>query len=177
MKKKPTELKRLQGTLRRDRMNLREPRPPKAAAALPPRRGLPLGVRREWALLMKQVEPMSVVTVSDVAMLELVAAAADEYWRAHRIVTRKGMTYQTTNAAGSTMVRSRPEVAIQADAWRRYSAGLQQFGLSPSSRPKVEADAPRPLDDLDRFLQKRPSPSPRRGPDRFFRDDKAKADA
>lgn len=40
MRKKPTRLKEIEGTVRRDRMNLREPRPPKAAV-LVPRRGLP----------------------------------------------------------------------------------------------------------------------------------------
>jgi P27 family predicted phage terminase small subunit len=168
MRKKPTELKRLGGTLRADRINLREPKPPKVTD-LPPRRGLPLGVRREFALLMEQLAPMHVVTVSDIAMLEIVAAAADEYWRAHRVVTRRGMTYGTKTAAGSTMFRTRPEVGIMADSWRRYSAGLQQFGCSPAARPKVEADAPPPEDELDRFLAQRRTPAA--GPDRarFFK--------
>jgi len=170
MRKKPTELKRLEGTLRRDRTNLREPKPPKLAAGGAPQRRLPLGVRREFAVIVRLLEPMNVVTVSDIAMLELVAAAGDEYWRAHRVVARLGTTYETVNAAGSRMFRSRPEVAIAADAWRRYSAGLERFGLSPSSRPKVEADAPRPVDDLDAFLARRTAAGAARAPDRFFSD-------
>jgi len=170
-------MKALEGTLRRDRTNLREPKPPKAALVVP-RRGLPLGVRREFGRLVELLAPMACLTVSDVAMLELTAAAVDEYYRARVVIAGRGsLTYRTKNAAGSTMHRVRPEVAIAADAWRRASAGLQQFGLSPSSRPKVEADE-RPI----------PLPQPKatgtdgkdparfyRDPERFFRDYKGNA--
>jgi P27 family predicted phage terminase small subunit len=169
MRKKPTRLKELEGTLRRDRTNRREPRPPKAGTVAP-RHGLPLGVRREFKFLLEQLAPMNVVTVSDIAALEITAAAADEYWRNHRFLTRKGASYETVNAAGSRMARNRPEVAAAADAWRRYRAGLLDFGMTPSSRPKVEADDP-PIPDSSTFKQARAAADLARSPGRFFRSD------
>jgi len=55
-------------------------------------------------------------------------------------------------------------VAIRADAWRRARAGLQEFGLSPSSRTKVESDAAPPVPGrLTAFQGQR-----QRDPGRFF---------
>lgn len=51
-------------------------------------------------------------------------------------------TYETTTPTGSVMFRTRPEVALANDAWRRATVMLQQFGLTPASRPKVDARPP-----------------------------------
>ena len=37
MRRKPTRLKQIEGTLRRDRVNAREPKPPKTGAIMPRR--------------------------------------------------------------------------------------------------------------------------------------------
>lgn len=142
MRRKPTAAKALAGTLRRDRTNPLEPRPP--AGAPPARRRLPMAVRREYddlVQLMTTYMP-GVATLVDVVQLELTAAALAEYRKAVAVVLRRGQTYAAKTAAGAVMHRVRPEVAIAADAWRRAHAALQNLGLSPVSRPKVEGTAP-----------------------------------
>ena len=90
MRRKPTQLKVLEGNLRRDRVNPQEPTPPKASG-LRARRGLPPSVRRAYAALVALFEPMGVLTVSDPVMLELTAWALAEYERAARVVARRAM--------------------------------------------------------------------------------------
>jgi P27 family predicted phage terminase small subunit len=163
-------MKILEGTARADRMNRREPKPPKAGRVTP-RPGLPRGVQREFARLVELLRPMEVLTVSDVAALELLAGASDEYWREHRVCVMQGSTYRTKNAAGSTMYRTRPEVAIAADAWRRAAGMLQQFGLTPAARTRVEAEEPTPARRAGSMDERKTEPGVLTGPSRFFRRD------
>jgi phage terminase small subunit len=124
---------------------------------------------RKWHRLLA---PLGVLTVVDGLGLELGALALAECWRHEAVIREKGATYETTTPAGSTMIRPRPEVALAADAWRRASSMLQQFGLTPVSRARVEArppDAPDSkwlgllTDPISAFRRQRPaSPSPRR---------------
>jgi P27 family predicted phage terminase small subunit len=100
-------------------------------------------VRREYDHLVTLMRQMpGVATVVDVVQLELAAAALAEYRTAVAVVLRRGQTYECKTQAGAVMVRTRPQVAIAADAWRRAHAALQVLGLSPTSRPRVEGDAP-----------------------------------
>ena len=99
------------------------------------------------------------------------------------MIAAKGETYETTTPAGSVMIRQRPEVALAADAWRRYAAMLQRFGLDPVSRARVEMIPPvgppskwaglLGADAFDEFIQRRNRTQPPPGakdPARYFRD-------
>ena len=139
-KRLPTRLKQLRGTLRRDRTNVREPKP---LVRIPPcRRSLPASVRAMYRRLSRILAPLRVVTVADGLALELASSVLVEYETNARVVLEQGSTYEATTAAGAVMHRARPEQAIAADAWRRAATMLQQFGLTPSSRSKVEVLEP-----------------------------------
>jgi phage terminase small subunit len=168
--KLPTRMKALKGTLRGDRANAREPRPELGKPR--PSRELALDVRREFDELVRLLAPLGVLTVVDGLALELGAVALAEYWWHEAVIREKGATYETTTPAGSTMIRPRPEVPLAADAWRRASAMLREYGLTAVSRARVEAAPPdRPDsrwagllgDPIAAFRRQRPaSPSPRR---------------
>ena len=155
----PTRLKILRGTFRKDRQNLSEPTP--AAGAPAPRPGMGRQVRVWYLRLAAIVDPPRIATAADGIALELCASAIAEYHAARAVLARQGATYTTKTPTGSTMVRARPEVAIAADAWRRAAAMLRDFGLSPASRPRVNAvPAPREgnpfgrLDRVDRYFSR-----------------------
>src|SRR5262249_51212685 len=132
----PTSVKGLRGTLRRDRLNLRESRP---LVRIPVcRRSLPAPVRMMYRRLTRILAPLRVVTVADGPALELLAAALIEYETSVRVVLEQGATYEAKTESGAVMHRARPEQAIAADAWRRAVTGLGHFGLTPTSRSKVE---------------------------------------
>ena len=52
------------------------------------------------------------------------------------------------------MVRTRPEVAIRADADRRFRAYLVEFGLTPAARSKVKISDQKAKDPRARFFGK-----------------------
>ena len=141
MRRKPTAMKALAGTLRPDRVNAREPHPKVGTSR--PRPGMQPAVRVMYLYLVRLLRRMpGVMCVTDVVQVELAASALVEYRTAQAVVLEKGATYEATTEAGATMHRARPEVAIAADAWRRAHNALQCLGLSPTSRPKVEGIAP-----------------------------------
>jgi P27 family predicted phage terminase small subunit len=154
VRRKPTELKRVEGTRRADRLNNREPRPPRGVPTL--RRGAPAAVRREHAYLVNLLALMpGVATPADAVALELAAYALAEHHAAAAVVLREGATYQCQTQAGAVMYRSRPEVSVAADAWRRAHAALQTLGLSPASRPKIEVLPLAPSKSLEEFRRLR----------------------
>ncbi len=134
----PTAVKRVSGTLRRDRANLLEPRPPLDVPACPT--FLNAIGRAKWRELSEVLTEMRVMTKADASALAQVCDAWAFYRRNRAIIDRRGATFTVRTESGS-VVRPRPEVAMMQDAWRRYWTGLADFGLTPAGRPKVHAHA------------------------------------
>jgi P27 family predicted phage terminase small subunit len=140
MRRLPTATKRLRGTLRKDRLNVNEPAPPRGAPKASA--SLPSVVAAQRRNLVKVLTPMNVLTRADGPALELLAFALAEYDASARVVLEQGATYECKTEAGAIMRRARPEQAIAADAWRRAAQMLASFGLTPASRSKVETLPP-----------------------------------
>lgn len=149
---KPTALKRLQGTARPDRLNPAEPEPPLLVDAKPPPwlRGRS---RKAWGELSQILLDMRVLTVADRPALALLADAYGEYLELRADVARNGRWYQMRTESGAIMEMTRPAVTQMTDAWRRASAMLQQFGLTPSSRSKVSAKQAETVDPFEELLR------------------------
>lgn len=143
---KPTALKLLQGTLRPNRTNDREPIPPGGIARMP--EWLSDDARKWWRSIAPMLRQMNVLTVADTHALALLCDAYAEYLEARQVIRDEGMTYESHGARGGFMIRQRPEVAIAADAFRRLDHMLGQFGMTPGMRSKVIA---KPKDDVDPF--------------------------
>jgi Phage terminase, small subunit len=123
---KPTALKLLEGTVRKDRANPAEPRPTVGAVPPPflPSRG---AARVAWNRLAPMLERLRVLTEADADALALGCLALSEYLAARR----DKQSWRRGDAA-----------------WKRYMATLTAFGLTPSARVRVhvaEADVADPL--------------------------------
>ena len=151
-KPKPSHLKAITGNAGKRAANKREPKPRKG---IPPCPGhLSLRAKAAWKRLGPELEAMGVLTVADGMALELLVSAYAEYRDAQDLVDREGKTYETVSQSGSVMVRARPEVAMASDAWRRMRAMLAEFGLTPSSRSRVNAaDPEREADPFEELLK------------------------
>lgn len=147
---KPTVLKLLQGTARHDRLNPSEPEPPALVDARPPS-WLDSRGRRAWRDWLPVLTGMRVLTEADGAALALMCDAYAEYLAARAVLRREGASY-TTGELPAQMVRQRPEVAQAADAWRRVSAMMQQFGLTPASRSRVSSQQAETVDPVQEWL-------------------------
>jgi P27 family predicted phage terminase small subunit len=151
--RKPSNVKRLQGTYRRDRAPKFEPEPRQGMPPCPSHfTDLEADV---WAQLGRHLHDMQVLTEADATALELLVEAYATYRNAQDVIAKNGLTYQTTTQAGDQMIRPRPEVAIQADSWRRIHKMLIEFGLTPAARTKVEAERPE-YDPLLDLINRRP---------------------
>jgi P27 family predicted phage terminase small subunit len=161
----PSAVKELRGTDRRDRRNLYEPKPKTATPR--PHGGLSERAKRERRVLVRLLMPMRVLTISDGAALDLLSEAMAEYHEARAVLARDGQSYECVTAAGAKMRRVRPEQAVAADAMRRAVHLIEQFGLTPASRAKVE-QLPPSLPTLSTSSRGAGRYPPDKSPARFF---------
>lgn len=133
----PRALKVLRGTDRKDRTNPNEPRPDTLSADAKPPEWLGLNemAQTAWGDLLPVLRRMGVLTVADPIALAMLCDALAEYVAARTVVDAEGRTYWTRGKV--EMQRTRPEVAIAADAWRRAKVMLGEFGLTPATRGRV----------------------------------------
>lgn len=134
---KPTAVKLLEGTYRRDRANPAEPAPPVGAKPPP---WLPTSgpARVAWRRLSRVLTATRVLTVADADALALGCVALADFLEA----------------------RADPSGWRRADAaWKRYAAVLRDFGMTPSARTRVAAVPVAERDPLAEWMA-RPAGSP-----------------
>ena len=146
---KPTVLKVLTGNFRPDRAKKGEPRPDNRPPECPEH--LNAGAKAAWRSIGPELERMGVLTVADGLALQMLCEAYADYREASDVLARKGATYETTTAEGSTMIRPRPELALASDSWKRVRAMLIEFGLTPAARTRVTVIANRKPNAFDEF--------------------------
>lgn len=137
MKRLPTELKKQRGTLRKDRMNENEPKLPSVIPPIPT--WLSEDGQKAFSELSTLLHDMSVLTQADELALTLLCDAYSEYKRAKEVVNELGATMEVTSREGNTKSVIRPEVQIANQSFVRVFQLLKEFGLTPSSRAKVNA--------------------------------------
>jgi len=137
MKRLPTELKKQRGTLRKDRMNENEPKLPSVIPPIPT--WLSEDGQKAFSELSNLLHDMSVLTQADELALTLLCDAYSEYKKAKEIVNELGATMEVTSREGNSKSVIRPEVQIANQSFVRVFQLLKEFGLTPSSRAKVNA--------------------------------------
>ena len=101
----------------------------------------------EW--LVKKLDDLGVVAEVDAMALQMLSDAWEDYQVARAVVKEQGPTYATTTAQGDLMWRPRPEVSMMNAAWSKVEKMMVQFGLTASSRAKIETQEKiETLDDL-----------------------------
>jgi P27 family predicted phage terminase small subunit len=149
-KPKPTALRVLQGNAGKRALPKHEPTP----AAEPPPKPAHLTERAAaaWDRVAPELHRLGLLSVVDGLALELLVCAYDDWREAHIEVAAEGATYETETEHGR-IVRAHPQVAIRSDAWRRVKSILAEFGLTPSSRARLDIEAPGQEDPMDAFLR------------------------
>ena len=132
----PTEIKRLQGTLERSRINPNEPVVTIFIPVAPD--WMPDEVKQVFNELAVQLADMRVLGKADSKALELLADAYHEWQQARKFVHANGSTYESETATGR-IIRAYPQVSIGADAYKRVRSMLIEFGATPSARSRVDA--------------------------------------
>jgi P27 family predicted phage terminase small subunit len=111
--------------------------------------------------VVKKITTMSVLREEFVPLIAVYAQSMDELIRLQAFVTKNGHSYETENAAGSRMIKQRPEAKALAETRRTVHSLLAEFGLTPlqlaknyrihRDAKKAEAKAATPSGKFGRF--------------------------
>jgi P27 family predicted phage terminase small subunit len=150
--RKPTPLKVLEGTDRKDRANPTEPHPVDLPGDAPPPDWLNDHGKEAWADLLPVLRGMGVVTIADPTAFALLCDALGEYRTARAWIGDHEDVYSVVAENGSITWRKRPEVEIAQDAWRRAKTMLTEFGLTPAARSRVSGKTADSGDPLEKWM-------------------------
>lgn len=135
---KPTHLKVVGGNAGKRPLSADEPRPRRVLPSPPAH--VSAAAQMAWGRLTTLLDRMGVLTEADAYALERLAELYAEIVQLTEAIAAEGRVYETVTETGSTIFRPRPEVAMLADADRRFKGYLVEFGLTPAARTKVKAD-------------------------------------
>jgi P27 family predicted phage terminase small subunit len=138
---KPTALKRVQGTYRRDRAARNEPRPPPGLPPCP--RDLSPVARREYRRLGKQLLASGLMTEVDRPMLANLAAIWARWLAAERELERSGVVVRSPTGYPVTS----PFLHVANACLKQLRLLLSEFGCSPASRTRISVAEMEKLDD------------------------------
>ena len=136
----PTHLKVLRGTARPDRINKREPKAPSKTPRCPD--WLSDEAKVVWKRTVKQLKEMGILSDTDGDLLATYANAVVTYQKATVIVDASGILVKGRR---DTVVTN-PAVRIQRDTAQLVRQLGAEFGLSPASRTRIQAEKPHDTD-------------------------------
>jgi P27 family predicted phage terminase small subunit len=129
--RKPTRLKLLQGTFRKDRAPKHEPEP-RGIASCP--LGLDPDAKAEWKRIAPELTRLGLRTSVDRAAFSAYCASYATWRHADKEIQEKGLTITTTRG-----VVKNPAVLIASDQLKLMALYIAKFGLSPSDRNRISA--------------------------------------
>lgn len=133
---KPTALKQLAGNPGKRPMNEREPRPHAGMPTCP--KHLTGEARREWRRMGRELLALGVLTSVDRAALAAYCLAWGRWVEAEGQVAKLGTIVKTANG---NLIQN-PYLAVANRAMEQMTKLAGEFGMTPSSRSRVHAQAP-----------------------------------
>lgn len=146
--KKPTNLKVLQGTAQKCRINKKEPKP-EIKIPNPPDNLLGFALD-EWNRITPILERLGLISECDVIALAMYCDSVKTWREADAQLYTEGLTIETTNGN----VIQNPLVGIKNTAMQLAHKFLTQFGLSPASRSGVTSKVQQPENPLAKFKRR-----------------------
>ena len=131
---KPTALKKLEGTYRKDRAVKNEIQPSIEVGLTAPNDLNEWGVKL-WDDVMSEYSKIGLITKVDMASLMSVCMEWGIYCEACDIVSSQGL--QVMDDKGNLQVN--PARRIANDAFKNYKSMCIEFGMTPASRTKISA--------------------------------------
>ena len=134
--RKPTALRVIEGTWRKDRARPAEPTPPPGIPDPPP--WLPPTAAPHFERIAAVAGKLGVLSTLDGEAVAMAAVALAEYLEADAAIRQARSTVLLRQTRNGTSAYPHPSVAIRADAWRRLRDALRDLGLSPVARASVD---------------------------------------
>lgn len=150
----PTKLKVLKGTARKDRLNPTEPEPNAVHIPKPPSLKLGKYAMDEWTRVTRELVAVNVLTVIDYSMLEAYCYHWGEWRKAMDTVEEEGQKVEVFRIADDgkaylTGTAANPSVKIAKDHSDWFFKAGTSFGLTPTSRSKINAPKKKESDPFD----------------------------
>ena len=158
--KKPTKVKEKQGTLRKNRVNNREPT---VEVAIPPCPKI-LGKegKKEWKRVTKELKLMQIIAKIDASALTIYCRAYENWLDCEQKIidaskpekTKDGIKEKdgkvSTSSKGISYINA--NVNLSSMYVKQMTRILTEFGMTPASRAKVNAEGQNKDDKLLAFL-------------------------
>lgn len=150
---KPTAIEEMQGRPGKRAVNRREPQPhlgrPKMPSYLDKR------ARKEWKRLCPILERMRVLTEADSIALANLCVDYSLLQQAQESLAKTGLLTKTPK---SGVIHQNPLLNVVAVTTDRVTRGLREFGMTPSSRSRVQAAPQDPrMDAMEAALCGKPN--------------------
>jgi P27 family predicted phage terminase small subunit len=143
----PTKLKLIKGNPGKRALNRNEPEPPKGVPAPPEE--LCARAKQEWYVFARLIDDMGIMTLGDGYALARMCEVYAELLRVEQFLRDEGCVVESVTRDGGLLYRARPEVGIRSDCETKFKAYLQEFGLTPSSRSKIQVPSGSKKKDSD----------------------------
>jgi len=140
-KPKPTSLKILHGSFEKDpsRRNKREPVPQdKTPPACPSHLGRL--AKNEWKRIVKELQSLKVMAKVDREALEQYCAAYQSWRECLKDVRKRGVVLTKIDNGGNEIRYRNPADIAMVSHTKTIHTFLTEFGLTPSSRTRVQID-------------------------------------
>ena len=135
-KPKPTALKVLEGNPGKRPLPNNEPKPKPIAPERPA--WLTGEGKKMWDKLAPELERVGLLTSVDGEAFAAACQCWKTYVECQRYLKKHGYTYEYENKAGAVNEIERPQVKIGQKALDQFKAFCTEFGLTPSSRTRIE---------------------------------------
>ncbi|EPY7325283.1 phage terminase small subunit P27 family [Klebsiella variicola] len=159
--KTPTHLRLVRGNPSKRTINKNEPEPPKGVPPTP--KHFDKQGKYWFKRIAEELDAIGVMSQLDARALELLVEAYTEYRHHCETLDREGYTYAVYSEDDPDegkereirMIKPHPAAMMKADAWKRMRAMLGEFGMTPSSRSKVNRETTPDDDLISKFLNSR----------------------
>ena len=148
---KPTRMKLLEGTYRKDRAPANEPKPQSKIPPCP--RHLSKEAKREWRRISKDLLTLGLLTVVDRAALAAYCQAWARWVEAEEEMSKPD--FKLVRSTDKGYEHASPWVGVANNALKQMRAFLVEFGLTPASRSRVTVAKPEEKDPYNEFLNRR----------------------
>ncbi|PJE80680.1 hypothetical protein CI610_00341 [invertebrate metagenome] len=145
----PTNLKVLRGTAIPCRMNAREARVTKEPVKMPP--GLSVDEKKQWRHVARKLEQAGLLTRLDVQALVMYCKMYTLWTKANANIEK----YGTVIKGSKGLPVLSPYFKASMTAADKMMTLLREFGMTPSSRTKVQADSDSGMDEVDEWMKQR----------------------
>ncbi len=142
---KPTNLKILEGNPGKRPLPKNEPKPKPLAPKRPP--WLTGEGKKMWERLSPELERLGLLTVIDGETFAAMCARWKTFVECERYLKKNGLTYTYINTQGAENEVERPQVRIGQKALDQFRSFCSEFGLTPSSRTRIEVKPAEGEDD------------------------------